>query len=473
MNNKGIRVRSVNINALAREDKIWNLFHYFVATKSYIFWIQETRKFAKLKDIKYEDRSNGMAILLNIHRFKVFDKTINRQLIILELIDKLDDQRIIVINVYTNPTYERREPNQEIIQNIKNFIEMARINQKHIIITGDLNQEFNKIKRIFQNFDLNSSKFKYTRPSSLSELDIIATSYNRVKFSTDFKSFMSDHQWIVAKIYTKRESIKDLLQKVTSKKAIQEVISPEYISHLLSSCNTAKEIRNNILLKIKSSKPKLQFSPKYVSIWDKIIKGNIPIIFHTQKIKNLIKGLIPNKTPNCIWKFIKQFNSDLSKKDVCILQGIKENDRITYDKNEIKALVIDYYQSKLYNLEGDEKAKALIDNIADIFNIEDIQYSFTEKMLKDQIQSFPMDTTYGPDLILPQLLKSKIVWESIIQFIIKMLSENRGRLFNETLQGRLILLTKTGSAIAKIQDTRPIVVQNLCTRIIEKQSNMN
>ena len=57
---------------------------------------------------------------------------------------------------------------------------------------------------------------------------------------------------------------------------------------------------------------------------------------------------------------------------------------------------------------------------------------------------------------------------NIIQFIIKMLSENRDRLFNETLQGRLILLTKTGSAIAKIQDTRPIVVQNLCTRIIEK-----
>ena len=31
-------------------------------------------------------------------------------------------------------------------------------------------------------------------------------------------------------------------------------------------------------------------------IWDKIIKGNIPIISHTQKIKNLIKRLIPNKT---------------------------------------------------------------------------------------------------------------------------------------------------------------------------------
>ena len=74
------------------------------------------------EDNKDEDRSNRMAILLNIHRFKVIDKIINRQLIILELIDKLDDQRIIVINVYINPTYERREPNKEIIQNIKNSL---------------------------------------------------------------------------------------------------------------------------------------------------------------------------------------------------------------------------------------------------------------------------------------------------------------------------------------------------------------
>lgn len=47
-NLKTIQVRSINVNGLSDLTKLWKAFHYYVATKTDILCIQESRKLASL-----------------------------------------------------------------------------------------------------------------------------------------------------------------------------------------------------------------------------------------------------------------------------------------------------------------------------------------------------------------------------------------------------------------------------------------
>ena len=73
---------------------------------------------------------NGVGILINPNRFEVIDKISKSQLIILELRDIMDDQRIIVVNTYINPTYQRRLPNKIILEEISQSLSTALINNR-------------------------------------------------------------------------------------------------------------------------------------------------------------------------------------------------------------------------------------------------------------------------------------------------------------------------------------------------------
>ena len=124
---KTLKIKSININGLADQHRLWNLFHYYVATETDILCIQEIRKITSLesapeikRNILYcvdptSENTNGMAILINRKRFEILDKILKSQLIILEIKDIIDDQRIIIINTYINPTSYRRQPNKQIL----------------------------------------------------------------------------------------------------------------------------------------------------------------------------------------------------------------------------------------------------------------------------------------------------------------------------------------------------------------------
>ena len=109
-------------------------------------------------------------------------------------------------NFYINPTYERRDPSESVIQTAVNAIEMARLNKKNIIFAGDLNQEFKSIQRKLVGLSMKVSKFNYTRHYSMLDIDLIATTFPKVEFTTDYKpEFMSNHQWLKAFIKTEVE----------------------------------------------------------------------------------------------------------------------------------------------------------------------------------------------------------------------------------------------------------------------------
>ena len=122
--------------------KSLEIFPLLCSTKTDILLIHKTRKIASMQNMKEISRwmissesannenSNGVAVILNKHRFSIINKMTNRQAIILELKYILDDRRLIKENIYINPTYERRYPNDSAIQTDVNAIEMARLNEK-------------------------------------------------------------------------------------------------------------------------------------------------------------------------------------------------------------------------------------------------------------------------------------------------------------------------------------------------------
>ena len=79
-----------------------------------------------------------------------------------------------------------------------------------------------------------------------------------------------------------------------------------------------------------------------------------------------------------------------------------------------------------------------------------------------------MHTTYGYDLIQPELLKNKTLWEEKIGKILSIIKKSKYSIPKSVMVGRLLVMTKTGSPIAPIDKTRPIAVQSLAIRIIEK-----
>ena len=91
----------------------------------------------------------------------------------------------------------------------------------------------------------------------------------------------------------------------------------------------------------------------------------------------------------------------------------------------------------------------------------------TESILKE-VEKFSMHTTYGYDLIITVMLKQNEVKENIAKFKIDNLIKKIFNIPNSMLTDWLILMTKTGSPIASVDKPRPIEVQTLPNRLIEK-----
>ena len=355
---KTLQIKSININGLADQNRLWNLFHYFVATETDILWIQETRKIASLEDMPEikrnmfycidpdSDNSNGVSILINRKRFEILDKILKPQLIILEARDIIDDQRIVIVNIYINPTGHRRQPNKLILEQTLQCLSMSITNNRKIVIWGDFNQEFKSQSSLFKQYGLKWSHFKYTRPQSNSELDLIATNFENVIFNKDYKDFMSDHECIEASIKWYKEKLKDLQEKRTSKKSL-ETISIESIKMMLQTCYSWKELQSQVLGNIKLSMPTLKYSPKYLSIWSKIIRGEITVMNLRQKIQKAMKRLNSNQTPSSeLWKISNQLNEDLKKKESSFLLGIEVNEEQIFDIYKIRKAVSKHYNQK-------------------------------------------------------------------------------------------------------------------------------
>lgn len=119
-----------------------------------------------------ENPSNGIAVLINSNRFAVDSSYLHKQLLLLEVRDIIDNESILIINAYINPTHHKKQPNRKILEKIINTIEYGMVNKRKIIIGGDFNHEIGWIKAKLSEFGLLLSdhettrvKIKYNDPS--------------------------------------------------------------------------------------------------------------------------------------------------------------------------------------------------------------------------------------------------------------------------------------------------------------------
>ena len=83
------------------------------------------------------------------------------------------------------------------------------------------------------------------------------------------------------------------------------------------------------------------------------------------------------------------------------------------------------------------------------------------------------NTTYGPDFIHPRLLEDIELCKLFAGKINHILKKNNLLIPEELRVSRLLILTKTSTPVVSASQTRPIAVQTLPIRIIEKIIKQN
>ena len=98
---------------------------------------------------------------------------------------------------------------------------------------------------------------------------------------------------------------------------------------------------------------------------------------------------------------------------------------VIYEKNKIRKEVKVHFR-QIFTDQNYEKNRLMIEEIARdyAYNIP-IKELITEESLISQINKFSTNTTYGPDLIPPEIFKDKTIQNEIILFIQNMLNKNR------------------------------------------------
>ena len=181
-----------------------------------------------------------------------------------------------------------------------------------------------------------------------------------------------------------------------------------------------------------------------------------------------MNGLKNTKTPPLeLWKLASGLKEDMRTKESAFLIGIEENGKQIYESCKIRKMVAKFYSKKFSDEISMENNLQTIKMMHREFRLSEHFHEIIEDISKE-MEEFPINTTYGPDLILPSHLKSEIFRTELKILIDKILTKNEGEIPETALAGRLILLSKTGAPIAELDKTRPIIVQNLMIRLIEK-----
>ena len=95
-----------------------------------------------------------------------------------------------------------------------------------------------------------------------------------------------------------------------------------------------------------------------------------------------------------------------------------------------------------------------------------------ENILKTKGQ-ISRNRTYGPDFIHQQLLEDIEICKLFANKTNHILKKNKWRIPEELRVSRLLILTKTSIPVASVSQTRPIAVQSLPIKIIEKIIKQN
>lgn len=273
---------------------------------------------------------------------------------------------------------------------------------------------------------------------------------------------MSDHFCVTAKM--KCHASIEYTKCFTNKNVKQIMNLPTSIEYIVNSQNWGEigaRVSDRITKTILYQGP----SERDRSICHKLLTGKLPTLTLQDKILRYIIDT-PNIIPKGAWNILKQYEGSLSKKPSFFLQGISTDLGFTMDKQFIYKAVTDHYTNKFNEIEINEiKSTELIQK-------HKSELPKTGQILKFNavylaINDFYKRTAFGPDWIPIELLKFKLLRIIMALKICTIINRER-TIPADMLTGRMLLFTKTGSPIADIRKTRPIMVQTVALRIIEK-----
>lgn len=120
-----------------------------------------------------------------------------------------------------------------------------------------------------------------------------------------------------------------------------------------------------------------------------------------------------------------------------------------------------HYQSLLYNKNIGEV------RINEIEDFETPTHQFNAEDIHQAIEECNLEKGIGTDQLYGRIFKDKELGGLLIDKVLKIIN-NPDTLPQYLSEGRLVLLSKSDSSFPAINDTRPIVVEQFITKVIEK-----
>ena len=125
---------------LTKDSFIWNNLN------SFIYWWEIYGWF------------NLVGILYNPWRLSIKNQINTSQLMIVDVIDEIDQQNLLVCNLYINPTTEKSYKNKELIYTVKHAMEIVITQRTVIIVGGDWNNQTSKIRKLTIKYGIKTLK---------------------------------------------------------------------------------------------------------------------------------------------------------------------------------------------------------------------------------------------------------------------------------------------------------------------------
>ena len=484
------RIATINLNGIGGVRSPFKLNRYFKSNNFDIILLQETRDFLSgCSDyFSYGSasrlKSEGSYVLINNKRYSIIKKIKESKNISVVMVEhNLAKKIFLVISIYLNPSRidkDLKTQTKEAIRYLKNLIKYACEKNIKVLVGGDCNQYLWEIRNFLKCFGIKWSKFKTTRRktgksiATGKETDILASNIGWENFKLHSPIWSSDHFMLYTDfMLIEQEELSVNLSRSLVTNFLQDN-REEYLRQILN-IEDIHEIRDWITFNLWRHK-KIQQRANRALIFieefkEQTLKEKVKLYFNPEDPSERRERKSPKMNQEK-WDFILNNLRDNSNQPRVI--GIQIGDRIVTDPGELTEIINNWGNIKW----GED----LVENLGNLKMIKSLTQdldkekiiSWIEKGLKRCEFEFPFKTTFDPDLIVPELLQrakrakdSNPYMKALIDFIRGLLFTNI-ELPEETFSARLFLLSTNESATPALEKWRPICIQNIVVRLIEK-----
>lgn len=104
------------------------------------------------------------------------------------MLDSVDNKKVCVVCAYINPTSTRSQRNLDNTAKIETTAQIAMVNNIHLIVGGDFNQDYKHMRQRLNNYGYQISKVGPTRQNGRKEIDMIGSSDGQTTFSKTYEA---------------------------------------------------------------------------------------------------------------------------------------------------------------------------------------------------------------------------------------------------------------------------------------------